>query len=62
LIWAFNGGAATLARFSAEQSITSSEAWTVALLAMAVFEVGGRTLVQTIRRQQLLAAPAVEFA
>jgi hypothetical protein len=63
LIWVNNGGGATIAHFSAEHSITGAEAWTVALLAMAVFEVGGRTLVQAIRRQQLLgAAAALELA
>ena len=54
--------AATILRFSAEHSITGAEAWTVALLAMAVFEVGGRTLVQAIRRQQLLDVPTLELA
>jgi hypothetical protein len=62
LIWVNNGGAATIGRFSAEHSITSAEAWTVALLAMAVFEVCGRSLVQAIRRQQLLTRPSPELA
>ncbi|MBV8219594.1 MAG: hypothetical protein JO325_14095 [Solirubrobacterales bacterium] len=53
LIWANNGGASTIGHFSATHSITSGEAWTVAVLAMAVFEVCGRTLVQAGRRQQL---------
>lgn len=58
LIWVNNGGAATIGHFSATHSITSGEAWTVALLAMVTFEVGGRALVQAIRRQQLVGAPA----
>lgn len=63
LIWVNNGGGGgTILRFSAEHSITGAEAWTVALLAMAVFEVGGRTLVQAIRRQQLLDVPTLELA
>lgn len=62
LVWINNGGGSTIARFSAEHSITSAEAWTVALLAMAVMEVGGRTLGLTIRRQRLLEAASPEMA
>ena len=54
LIWISHGGAAPVARFSAEHAITSKEAWIVALLAMAVSEVGGRALVQALRRYHLL--------
>jgi hypothetical protein len=61
-VWISHGGAATVGRFSAQHSITSAEAWTVALLAMAVFEVGGRTLVMAARRRQLEAAAVPEFA
>ncbi len=61
LIWINNGGAATIAHFSATHSITSGEAWTVALLAMAVCEVCGRTLVQAVRREQLFAPAAPEL-
>jgi hypothetical protein len=53
LVWISHGGAATIGHFSAQHSITSHEAWTVALLAMAVFEVCGRSLVQAARRHQL---------
>jgi hypothetical protein len=53
VVWITHSGASTIARFSAEHSITSAEAWTVALLAMAIFEVCGRTLVQATRRRQL---------
>lgn len=63
LIWMTHGGVDTIARFSAQHSITSSEAWTAALLAMAVFEVLGRTLAQAIRWQRLLtAAPQPQLA
>jgi hypothetical protein len=49
LVWISNGGSATLAHFSAQHSITSSEAWTVALLGMAAAEVLGRTALLAIR-------------
>jgi hypothetical protein len=54
LVWMNNGGFHTVAHFSAQHSITSSEAWTAALLGMAVFEVIGRTLAQAIRWQRML--------
>jgi hypothetical protein len=60
--WASHGGAGTIASFSAHHQITSTEAWTVALLAMAVCEVLGRTLVMALRwndaSQLLLTASA----
>jgi hypothetical protein len=63
LIWVNNGGAETVGTFSLHHAITGGAAWTVALLAMAVFEVGGRSLVQAIRRQQLLTStPTPELA
>ena len=62
LIWATHGGAATIASFSATHSITSQDAWTVALLAMAVFEVCGRTLIAATRRYQLQGRVAPELA
>jgi hypothetical protein len=44
-------------------NITSGEAWTVALLAMAVLEVVGRSVVMALRRHQLqFAAPAAQLA
>ena len=52
-VWASNGGGPTVAHFSAVNSITSNEAWTVALLAMAVCEVCGRTLVMALRREHM---------
>jgi hypothetical protein len=63
LIWINGGGASHLTHFSAQHSITSGEAWTVALLAMAVFEVAGRTLVMAARRRHLeVTAAAPQFA
>ena len=61
-IWISHGGAATIGQFSAQHSITSSEAWTAALLAMAVFEVCGRSLVQAARRHRLQTVPVGELA
>ena len=43
IFWFNHGGRTSIAHFSAQHSITSGETWTVALLAMAVFEVVGRT-------------------
>jgi hypothetical protein len=62
LVWVNNGGAATVGHFSATHSITSGEAWTVALLAMAACEVCGRSLVQALRRQRLMGRVAPELA
>jgi hypothetical protein len=62
LIWINAGGSATIGRFSAAHSITSGQAWTVALLAMVVLEVCGRTLVLAARRQRLLGTPVPELA
>jgi hypothetical protein len=62
LIWISHGGAATIGHFSAQHSITSSEAWTVALLAMAVFEVSGRSLLLAARRQKVQSIPVAELA
>ncbi len=61
-IWISHGGAATIGQISAQHAITTGEAWTAALLAMAVFEVCGRSLVQAGRRHRLQAVPAHELA
>jgi hypothetical protein len=61
-VWISHGGAVTIGQFSAQHAITSGEAWTAALLAMAVFEVCGRSLVQAVRRQRLQGVPARELA
>ena len=63
IFWITHGGGATLATFSASHSITSMQTWTVALLAMAVFEVAGRSLVLATRRLQLQGPrPVTELA
>jgi hypothetical protein len=59
--WSSHGGIHSIATFSATHHISSGEAWTVALLAMAIFEVVGRTLVMALRwkgTDALIAAPA----
>jgi hypothetical protein len=61
-VWSSHGGQSSIAHFSASHSITSAEAWTVALLAMAVFEVCGRTLVMVARRRQTQGLPVLSFA
>jgi hypothetical protein len=62
-VWVSHGGASVVGQFSAEHAITSGAAWTAALLAMAVFEVWGRTLVLAARRHQLeRVIPAAELA
>ncbi len=62
-VWISHGGAATVGQFSIEHAITSHDAWTVGLLAMAVFEVCGRSLVMASRRHRLQRlSPAPHFA
>jgi len=61
-VWISHGGAATVGQFSAEHAITSAEVWTVALLAMATFEVTGRTLIMAARRRQLQGVAVPELA
>lgn len=61
-VWVAHGGASVVGQFSAQHAITSGEAWTAALLAMAVFEVWGRTLVLAARRHQIeQRVPAAEL-
>ncbi len=62
IFWITHGGAGTITHFSAQHSITSQEAWTVALLAMAVFEVVGRTLFVALRRTQLQGSGEMQLA
>jgi hypothetical protein len=62
IIWINHGGKTTIANFSAHHSITSGEAWTVALLAMAVFEVVGRTGILALRRHQTQSRIVPELA
>jgi hypothetical protein len=61
-VWISHGGATTIGQFSAQHAITSAQAWTAALLAMAVFEVCGRSLVQATRRHHLQTVPAGQLA
>ncbi len=59
LIWInSHTGAASLAQFSASHSITGAAAWTDALLAMAVFEVAGRSALLAVRRNRVQGRPA----
>jgi hypothetical protein len=60
--WTSHSGAGSIASFSANHQITSAEAWTVALLAMAVFEVCGRTLTLAARWHGMQATPAPVLA
>jgi hypothetical protein len=63
IFWINHGGHGSIAQFSAQHAITSGQAWTVALLAMAVCEVAGRTALVAYRRQRLQdRRPAVSFA
>jgi hypothetical protein len=59
LVWISHGGSTTIAHFSAQHSITSSEAWTVALLGMAAAEVLGRTGVLALRARAAVLRPAL---
>jgi hypothetical protein len=60
--WSSHGGVGSIASFSSSHQITSAEAWTVALLAMAVFEVCGRTLTLAARWRSMETAPAAALA
>ncbi len=60
--WTTHGGMHAISRFSASHQITSAEAWTVALLAMAVFEVCGRTATMAMRWRAMDASPVAALA
>ncbi len=62
LVWISHGGSPSIASFSAAHSITSGAAWTDALLAMAVFEVLGRSLIMALRRRQVQIIGTPELA
>ena len=53
-IWASNGGAPALGRFSVAHHITSGDAWTAALVLMALGEVIVRTATLWLRAQRAL--------
>jgi hypothetical protein len=59
IYWITHSGAVDIARFSFNHQITGSEAWTVALLGMAVAEVLARTGVMATRWRSLEAGPAI---
>jgi hypothetical protein len=60
--WSSHGGMDSIARFSLHHSISGGNAWTVALLAMAVFEVIGRTVVMAARRRELADERPMQLA
>ena len=64
IYWTSHTGAHDLTTFSTKHSITGAEAWTVALLAMAVFEVVGRSVVMAARRSRVRGPrqPSAELA
>ena len=62
LVWISDGGSATIATFSAQHQITSGEAWTVALLGMAVAEVLGCTAVLALRSRRIADRVALAAA
>jgi len=62
IYWITHSGASSIAHFSANHSITGSEAWTVALLGMAVFEVVSRTAVMFLRWKQLQGGTSLAIA
>lgn len=62
VLWLTHSGAGDIRTFSADHAITSAEAWTVGLLAMAVAEVTGRTLVMALRSRGLAAGGAAPIA
>jgi hypothetical protein len=53
IYWITHSGSASIARFSFHHSISGANAWTVALLGMAVFEVLSRTGIMAYRWRQL---------
>jgi hypothetical protein len=62
IFWSSHSGISSIAHFSAQHSITSAEAWTVALLAMAVCEVLSRSGVMAARRAKLQGRGVLQFA
>jgi len=57
-LYATHGGAASIGRFSVTHGITGGEAWTAALVLMAVFEVALRTGVLAWRGTAVRRRPA----
>lgn len=52
-IWSTGGGAADVARFSVDHQISSAQAWTTALVLMAVGEVLAHVAVLQLRRTRI---------
>jgi hypothetical protein len=61
IFWITHSGASTLGQFSVQHAITGN-AWTVALLAMAVCEVASRSALMAARRQRLQGSRALQLA
>ena len=57
-VWVANGGQDVVARFSETHHITSGQAWTAALVLMAIGEVASRIGVLYVRSRQALNAYA----
>jgi hypothetical protein len=55
-VWADHGGADDVARFSAAHAITGADAWTTALVLMAVAQVTTKIVVQLARTRRLRPA------
>ncbi len=62
IYWITHSGAMSIVHFSANHQISGNEAWTVALLGMAVAEVLARTVTLAVRWRSLEAAPAISLA
>jgi hypothetical protein len=61
IFWITHSGASTLGQFSVQHAITGN-AWTVALLVMAVCEVASRSALMAARRQRLQGSRALQLA
>lgn len=62
IFWATHWGREWLGTFSVQHAISGGDVWTAALLAMAVCEVTGRSLVQALRRRRLQEQGALAVA
>jgi hypothetical protein len=61
-VWSSHGGAAGVARFSIEHRITGVQAWTTALVLMAVGEVLARLGLLQLRRARIPGPPVPRHA
>ncbi|MFD8421410.1 hypothetical protein [Streptomyces sp. NPDC059668] len=57
--WATHGGADSLTRFSRDNLITGADAWTAALLLMALAQVVCRLAVVRVRARRVTATGAI---